>query len=130
MTVAVAVAAETTTEELRLKIEKEAEKASQAARPQWEELLQLLEPHLPAIEAKQQEVKALARETDSSFEKVARKWWAWWSIGKSSRHAETLMNRLEADVFPAEWSKVGEKRVGHKFALGAKLGDGAAVTAF
>jgi integrase len=51
-------------------------------------------------EAKQQEVKALARETDSSFEKVARKWWAWWSIGKSSRHAETLMNRLEADVFP------------------------------
>jgi integrase len=52
------------------------------------------------VEAKQQEVKALARETDSSFEKVARKWWAWWSIGKSSRHAETLMNRLEADVFP------------------------------
>jgi integrase len=51
-------------------------------------------------EAKQQEVKALARETDSSFEKVARKWWAWWSIGKSSRHAETVMNRLEADVFP------------------------------
>jgi integrase len=51
-------------------------------------------------EAKQQEVKALARETDGSFEKVARKWWAWWSIGKSSRHAETVMNRLEADVFP------------------------------
>ena len=36
-------------EEVRLKIEKEAETASQAARPQWEELLQLLEPHLPAI---------------------------------------------------------------------------------
>jgi hypothetical protein len=51
-------------------------------------------------EAKQQEVKALEREADNSFEKVARKWWAWWSIGKSPRHAETLMNRLEADVFP------------------------------
>ena len=51
-------------------------------------------------EAKQQEVKALQREADSSFEKVARKWWEWWSIGKSPRHAETLMNRLEADVFP------------------------------
>jgi len=52
-------------------------------------------------EAKQEEAKALQREADSSFEKIARKWWAWWSIGKSRRHAETLMNRLEADVFPA-----------------------------
>jgi hypothetical protein len=51
-------------------------------------------------EAKQQESKTLQREADRSFEKVARKWWAWWSIGKSPRHAETLMNRLEADVFP------------------------------
>jgi integrase len=53
------------------------------------------------VEAKHQEAKALEREADGSFEKVARKWWAWWSIGKSPRHAETLMNRLEADVFPA-----------------------------
>ncbi len=51
-------------------------------------------------ETKQQEAKALQREADSSFEQVARKWWAWWSIGKSPRHAETLMNRLESDVFP------------------------------
>ena len=51
-------------------------------------------------EAKHEEAKAVQREADSSFEKVARKWWAWWSIGKSPRHAETLMNRLEADVFP------------------------------
>jgi hypothetical protein len=51
-------------------------------------------------EAKQKEAKALQREADSSFEKIARKWWGWWSIGKSPRHAETLMNRLEADVFP------------------------------
>src|SRR6202012_3632209 len=48
-------------------------------------------------EAKRQEARALEREADSSFEKVARKWW---SIGKSPRHAETLINRLEADVFP------------------------------
>ena len=33
---------------------------------------------------------------------------------------------IEADVFPAERADVGEKRVGQKFALGAKLGDGAA----
>ncbi len=51
-------------------------------------------------EAKHEEAKAVQRETENSFEKVARKWWVWWSIGKSPRHAETLMNRLEADVFP------------------------------
>ena len=51
-------------------------------------------------EAKHEEAKAVQRETENSFEKVARKWWAGWSIGRSPRHAETLMNRLEADVFP------------------------------
>jgi hypothetical protein len=51
-------------------------------------------------EAKQQKAKAIQREADSSFEKIARKWWAWWSIGKSPRHAATLMARLETDVFP------------------------------
>ena len=33
--------------------------------------------------AKQEEERAIQREADRSFEKVARKWWAWWSIGKS-----------------------------------------------
>jgi integrase len=56
-------------------------------------------------DARQQDAKALQREVDSGFEKVARKWWAWWSIGKSPRHADTVMRRLEADVFPA---------IGHK----------------
>jgi integrase len=51
-------------------------------------------------EAKQQEAKAVLREAENSFEKVARKWWAWWSIGKSPRHAATVMARLVADVFP------------------------------
>jgi integrase len=50
--------------------------------------------------AKQRELEASQREAASSFENVARNWWAWWSIGKSPRHAETVMNRLEADVFP------------------------------
>jgi len=59
-----------------------------------------------AAEAKQQEAKALQRETDSSFEKIGRKWWAWWSVGKSPRHFDTVMRRLEADVFPV---------IGHKF---------------
>jgi Arm DNA-binding domain len=51
-------------------------------------------------EAKQKQVEARQRASETSFENVARDWWAWWSIGKSPRHAETVMNRLEADVFP------------------------------
>src|SRR5271155_656997 len=57
-------------------------------------------------EAKQQEAKALEREADSSFENVARQWWEWWSVGKSPRHADTVMRRLKVDIFPS---------FGHKF---------------
>ena len=57
-------------------------------------------------EAKQREAEARQREAENSFENVARKWWEWWSIGKSPRHADTVMRRLEADIFPA---------FGHKF---------------
>jgi integrase len=57
-------------------------------------------------ESKQREAEARQREAESSFENIARKWWDWWSIGKSPRHADTVMRRLEADVFPA---------FGHKF---------------
>ena len=52
------------------------------------------------VDAKQKETQARQSEAESSFEMVARKWWAWWSIGKSRRHTETLMSRLEADVLP------------------------------
>ena len=54
-------------EELRLKLEVESETASRAARPQWEELLQLLEPHMPAIEAKQREVAAALVDDYKAF---------------------------------------------------------------
>jgi Arm DNA-binding domain len=52
-------------------------------------------------EAKRQEAKALQREADGSFENVPLQWWEWWSIGKSPRHADTVMRRLKADIFPA-----------------------------
>ena len=57
-------------------------------------------------EAKQSEVEKRQREAERSFERIARKWWAWWSVGKSPRHTDTVMRRLEADVFPV---------IGHKF---------------
>jgi integrase len=57
-------------------------------------------------EAKQKEAEAQQREADNSFENVARAWWEWWAVGKSPRHADYVLRRLEGDVFPA---------FGHKF---------------
>lgn len=57
-------------------------------------------------EAKQKEVQARQAESERSFERVAKKWWELWSVGKSPRHADTVMRRMKADVFPA---------YGHKF---------------
>jgi Arm DNA-binding domain len=57
-------------------------------------------------ETKREEASALQREVENTFEKVARKWWEWWSVGKVPDHAATVMRRLEGDVFPA---------FGHKF---------------
>ncbi len=37
---------------------------------------------------------------DKAFEVVARQWWGHWQIGKSARHADYVIRRLEADVFP------------------------------
>ncbi|HEY1579024.1 MAG TPA: tyrosine-type recombinase/integrase, partial [Terracidiphilus sp.] len=52
-------------------------------------------------EAKQREAEAQEHETENSFENVARKWWDWWAPGKSPRHTNYVMRRLEADVFPS-----------------------------
>jgi len=37
----------------------------------------------------------------NTFESVARQWWGHWRGPKSSRHADYVLRRLEADVFPA-----------------------------
>lgn len=36
----------------------------------------------------------------NTFEQVARDWWAHWKGPKSPRHADYVLRRLEADVFP------------------------------
>jgi integrase len=57
-------------------------------------------------ETRQREVEVQQRQAEDSFENIARKWWEWWSAGKSPRHADYVLRRLEADVFPP---------FGHKF---------------
>jgi integrase len=42
--------------------------------------------------------KALALE--QSFQSIARAWWQKWKGARSERHAEYVLKRLEADVFP------------------------------
>lgn len=47
------------------------------------------------------EVKVAQRiALEDSFEAVARKWWGSWKSARSERHAEYVIRRLEADVFP------------------------------
>lgn len=43
---------------------------------------------------------ARALSDASTFEKVARQWWEQWKGPKSPRHADYVLRRLEADVFP------------------------------
>jgi integrase len=57
-------------------------------------------------DAKQKEVQTRQRESENSFESIARKWWEFWRADKSPRHADTVLRRFKADVFPA---------FGHKF---------------
>ena len=52
------------------------------------------------------EAEAKQCEAENSFEKIARKWWEWWAHNKSPRHADTVLRRLEADVFPAYGHKL------------------------
>lgn len=59
----------------------------------------------PSADRKAQKIAAAG---DHAFEKVARQWWAHWQIGKSPRHADYAIRRLEADVFP----EIGELGVG------------------
>ena len=58
------------------------------------------------VESRRREAEKRERLAANSFENIARKWWEWWAAGKSPRHADYVLRRLEADVFPA---------FGHKF---------------
>lgn len=46
----------------------------------------------------QKQLEALAAE--NSFESVARLWWNHWKPGRTARHADYVIRRLEADIFP------------------------------
>jgi integrase len=80
---------------------KEARERHSVARKLWSSGIDPLAERKAVAEAKQNEHRERQRQAENSFESVARAWWKWWLVGKSPRHAETVMLRLEADVFPA-----------------------------
>ena len=85
---------------------KEARERHVAARQRLGEGIDPMVERKAEAEARQLEAEARQREAQHSFERIARRWWEWWSVGKSPRHTDYVMRRLEADVFPA---------FGHKF---------------
>ncbi|BBE08662.1 integrase [Mycoavidus cysteinexigens] len=50
--------------------------------------------------ARQEEKRIKAMGFANSFEAVAKQWWADWREARSPRHAEYVIRRLEADIFP------------------------------
>lgn len=71
------------------------------ARKKLDEGIDPMAERKAAAESRKREAERAQREAESSFENISRKWWEWWSLGKSPRHADYVMRRLEADVFPA-----------------------------
>jgi integrase len=56
--------------------------------------------------AVRQQERAIARlVTGNSFEAVARRWWSDWRHGRTPRHADYVLKRFEADVFPVIGSR-------------------------
>ncbi|MDR4652705.1 MAG: integrase arm-type DNA-binding domain-containing protein, partial [Nitrosomonas sp.] len=64
-------------------------------------LKQSIDPSLHRQEQKQ--IAAIAAE--NSFESVARQWWNHWKHARTERHADYVIRRLEADIFPVIGNK-------------------------
>ncbi|RVT48379.1 tyrosine-type recombinase/integrase [Rubrivivax albus] len=61
----------------------------------------LLRSGTDPVQARKDEKLANRLKLDHSFESVARAWHETWKQGKSTRHADYVIRRLELDVFPA-----------------------------
>jgi integrase len=53
----------------------------------------------PMVKRKETKLARLVA-SETSFQAVARQWWEQWRLARSPRHAEYVIRRLEADVFP------------------------------
>jgi integrase len=53
----------------------------------------------PSEDRKAAKAKQAAAANDS-FEAIAREWWKTWSSSRTAKHADQVMRRMEADIFP------------------------------
>ncbi|MCZ8395879.1 tyrosine-type recombinase/integrase [Achromobacter ruhlandii] len=67
------------------------------ARERHQEGRKLLAAGVDPMAERKQQASAPAATT---FEQAARRWWSHWSPSRSTRHADYVLRRLEADVFP------------------------------
>jgi integrase len=52
------------------------------------------------------EKKAVKAASENSFQTIAELWHGHWSVGKSPRHADSVLRRMNGDIFPAIGSLV------------------------
>lgn len=71
------------------------------AREKRDQMRKLVASEIDPVQAQRQQKAAKKLAQENSFEAVARTWFGSWKAARSTRHAEYVIRRLEADVFPA-----------------------------
>lgn len=61
----------------------------------------LLAEGIDPMAQRKAEKAAVKTASEHGFQKIAEEWHKHWSVGKSARHADSVIRRLRADVFPA-----------------------------
>lgn len=70
------------------------------ARQAADEARKLLASGIDPMEQRKADKNKPGKTVENTFEIIARQWWQHWSPARSARHAEYVIRRLEADVFP------------------------------
>jgi len=65
----------------------------------------LLKQSIDPSQHRQEQKQIAAIAAENSFESVARQWWNHWKHARTERHADYVIRRLEADIFPVIGNK-------------------------
>jgi len=76
-----------------------------AARLERDRLKDLVKQGIDPSQNRQEEKLIAKIVSENSFEAVDRQWWKDWRSTRTERHAEYVLRRLEADVFPVIGNK-------------------------
>jgi len=79
----------------------------ESARERRDSARALIANGVDPVQANKDDDRARQAEAKDTFESIAREWWGNWKGGRTARHADYVLRRLEADVFPA----IGKKPI-------------------